>query len=116
MNSFYDRRTQAELRNLKRSIDIMSTTVNAGLAALQQADSDLAVAVTANTTATQAALADIQTLLTELGTNEDPAVQSLAADIETKITALQASTSALSAAVAPPTTGTTAASAEAKKA
>jgi hypothetical protein len=110
------RLTRSDLKELKSSIDIMSSTVNAVLVALQQADSDLAAAVTANTTATQGALADIATLVGELASNEDPAVQSLAADIETKITALQASTSALSAAVAPPTTGATAASAEVKKA
>ena len=79
----------------------MSTTTGAGLTALQQADTDLAAAVTANTAATQAVLTEIQTLTAELASNEDPAVQTIATDIESKITALQASTASLTAAVAP---------------
>ncbi len=88
----------------------MSSTVGAGLQALQQADTDLAAAVTANTTATQAVLAEIKTLTDELSNSEDPAVQTAAADIETKITALQASTAALNAAVTPATPAPTPAS------
>jgi chromosome segregation ATPase len=90
------------IEKLEKEIHQMSSTVNAGLAALQQADSDLAAAVTANTTATQEALADIQTLTAELASNEDLAVQTIAADLESKISALQASTAALAAAVTPP--------------
>ena len=97
-----NRITQAELRELRRSIEIMSSTVNAGLAALQQADNDLAAAVTANADATQNVLAEIKTMVAQLANNEDPAVQTIASDIETKIATLQASTAALTAVVAPP--------------
>ena len=98
-----ERRLHEAIERLERKIETMSTNVNAGLAALQQADTDLAAAVTANTAETQAALTDIQELTAELASNEDPAVQNIAADIETKISALQASTAALTAAVTPPT-------------
>jgi phage shock protein A len=87
----------------------MSITVGAGLAALQQADSDLAAAVTQNTADTQAVLANIQELNAQLANNEDPAVQTIAADLETKIAALQASNTALAAVVAPPAAPTPAA-------
>lgn len=101
------RETQAELRNLRRSIEAMSSTVATGLEALQQADSDLAAAVTANTAATQAALTDIKSLVSQLaasqGASEDPQVQAIATDIETKVAAIQASTAALTAAVTPAT-------------
>jgi hypothetical protein len=90
--------TQAALRELTRSVQAMGT----GLTALQQADSDLAAAITANTTATQAVLAEIKTLVGELAESEDPAVVTVAADLETKIGTLQTNTAALAAAVAPP--------------
>jgi septal ring factor EnvC (AmiA/AmiB activator) len=65
-------------------------TVPAGLTALQKADSDLAAEVVT-------VVADIATLSAQLSAlnSEDPAVAALAADIETKVEALQA-------AVAPP--------------
>ena len=98
-----ERRILEEIGDLKRIIHHMSTTTLAGLAALQQADTDLAAAVTANTAATQEVLTDIQTLTTELANNEDPAVQQVATDIAAKVTALQANTAALVAAVTPAT-------------
>ena len=63
----------------------MSSTFNTGLASLQQADSDLAAAVTA-------AVADIATLSAQLTAvnSEDPEVAKIAADLETKVTALNA--------------------------
>ncbi len=102
--------------SVKREIRNMSSNVGAGLAALQQVDSSLADAVTANTAATtantaasQAIIKDLQDLQTQLASNEDPAVQAIATDMAAKLDALkantvavQASTDALSAAVAPP--------------
>lgn len=75
-----------------------------GLTALQQADTDLAQAITDNTTAVQAAVTDIENLSAQLsGLNtEDPAVAAIAADLETKVAALKASTTALNNAVTPP--------------
>ena len=87
-----NRETQEELRKLRRSvenldrrIEKMSSTFNTGLASLQQADSDLAAAVTA-------AVADIATLSAQLTAvnSEDPEVAKIAADLETKVTALNA--------------------------
>jgi DNA anti-recombination protein RmuC len=96
-----ERRILEEIEDLKRIIRHMATNTQAGLAALQQADTDLAAAVTANTAASQAVLTDIQTLTAELANNEDPAVQQLATDIAAKVAALQANTDALTAAVTP---------------
>ena len=47
-----ERRLHEAIERLERKIETMSTNVNAGLAALQQADTDLAAAVTANTAET----------------------------------------------------------------
>ena len=54
------RLTRADLKELKSSIDIMSSTVNAVLVALQQADSDLAAAVAPPTTGATAASAEVK--------------------------------------------------------
>ena len=99
------REIRQAIQSLERTIDIMSTNVNAGLAALQQADADLAFAITANTASTTQLVADVATLSSQLSAinSEDPAVQTIAADLETKVAALQANTAALTAAVKPPT-------------
>lgn len=96
-------RLSNEIQNLRRDIHILMSTVPSGLAALQQADSDLAAAITANTTETTAIVAAVAALSAQLSalTNEDPQVQTIAADLETKVAALQANTSALTAAIAP---------------
>ncbi len=80
----------AAIHQLERKIDHMASSTQAGLAALQQADSDLAAAVTA-------AVADIASISAQLTNleSEDPQVASIAADLEAKVTALNA-------AIAPP--------------
>lgn len=89
------------LGEIERKIDTMASSTGTGLSALQQADTDLAAAITANTTATQEAVADIQTLLSEAG--EDATVASIAADIEAKLATINANSAALAGAVpAPP--------------
>ena len=74
----------------QRKMEKIIMATNAGLTALQKADSDLAAEVVT-------VVADIATLSAQLSAlnSEDPAVAALAADIETKVEALQA-------AVAPP--------------
>jgi len=88
------------IAGLERKIHAMASSTNQGLAALQQVDSDLAQAVTDNTTAVNEAVADIEQFLAN--TSEDATVGSIAADLETKIAALKSATSALSTAVTPP--------------
>ena len=90
------------IERLEEKIDKMASSTGAGLQALQQADADLTAAITDNTNATQEAIADIETLLSEAG--EDATVASVAADISTKLQAIKANTAALVAAVAPPAT------------
>ena len=82
-----------ELIRIRQEIKDMSTTVNAGLAALQAADANLAAAVTA-------AIADITSLTAQLaaatsGLDSDSAVATIAADLQSKV-------DALNAALAPP--------------
>jgi hypothetical protein len=91
--------TKELLELILKEIRHMST----GLTNLQAVDAALAQAITDNTTATNAAVADISSLVAQLaGINtEDPAVAAIAADLQTKVTALEASTSALTAAVTP---------------
>jgi len=100
------RQVMQRLDEIERKIDAMASTVNAGLAALQQADSDLAAAIAANTAEVNAAVADIQSLSQQLSTatsgeDSEPAVASIAADLETKVAALSAATTALTASVTP---------------
>ena len=91
------------LGEIERKIDTMASNTGTGLSALQQADTDLAQAITDNTTATQEAVADIQTLLSEAG--EDATVGSIAADIEAKLALINTNSAALASAVpAPPAT------------
>ena len=79
-----------------------------GLTNLQAVDSALAAAIADNTTATQAVVADIATLTQELANvpagDPDGQVATIAADLTSKVTALQQNTAALQAAVAPPAT------------
>lgn len=101
----FHRETQEELRNLRRSIEKLMSTTQSGLAALQQADTDLAQAITDNTTATQTAVEEIQTLIAEAG--EDATVGSIAADLEAKLALIKANSAALAGAVpAPPSAST----------
>ena len=104
----YRKRLLESIERLEGKIHHMSTTVNAGLAALQQADSDLTAAITAITAATdaitaatQASLSDISDLVAKLGASEDPEVQTIASDLEVKISVLEANTAALTAVVTP---------------
>lgn len=94
--------TVAEIERLKGEIKRMSSTVGAGLAALTLVDAALAKAVSDNSTAQQAVLTELQQLVTQASQNEDPQVQSLAADMQAKVDALTANTAALQAAVPPP--------------
>lgn len=78
--------------------------MSTGLAALQQADQELAAAIVENTHAEQAIvteLADISSKLNAIN-SEDPAVQNIAADLEDKVKVLQSNTAAMVAAIAPP--------------
>ena len=94
------------VRRLEEKIDHMSTTTATGLAALAQADTDLAAAVATNTSAEAAIVAEIAALQQQLAAvptgDPDGQVASIAADLETKIAALQQNTAAMQAAVAPP--------------
>lgn len=78
------------------------STVPSGLAALTQANNDLAAAVSGLTTAVSAAVANIATLNSELANSEDPAVQAIAANISTQIAKISDATAGLNAADAPP--------------
>ena len=93
-----------EVRNLHGKIDrlerIMST-VPTGLAALQQADTDLKNAVVANASSTASAVQKISDLLAQLANSEDPAVASAAADIEAQVAAITANTTAIQNALNP---------------
>lgn len=82
-------------------LEKIMATVPAGLAALQQADTDLKNAVVANTTSTGAAVTSIQASLAVLAANEDPAVQAAAADIEAQVAAIAGNTSAIQNALNP---------------
>ncbi|MGA7885271.1 MAG: hypothetical protein WCA44_05965 [Acidobacteriaceae bacterium] len=94
-----------KIDQLREELRSAMSTVNQGLANLQQADSDLAAAITANTTAVNEAVADIQSLSSKLSAaagDPDSTVGQIAADLETKVAALSSATSALTAAVTPP--------------
>jgi phage shock protein A len=101
-----------EIQLLRKEIKELMSTVPTGLAALTQADADLAAAITANTTETTAVVAAIAALSAQLTAlnSEDPQVATIAADLETKVAALTANTTALTAAIAPPASTTPAAS------
>ena len=77
-----------------------------GLAALQTVDTALASAITENTTATQAIVADLQTITAELSNipagDPDNQVAAVAQDLQNKLAALEANTKALQDAVTPP--------------
>lgn len=81
------------------------STIATGLAALQQAQADETAAIQANTEATQAVVAEVASLSAQLSSlnSEDPAVAAIAADLETKVAALQQNTAALVAATTPAT-------------
>ena len=96
----FNRETQEELKKLRRSIEELMSSTASGLAKLQQADSDLADAITANTTATNAAVEEIQTLIAQAG--EDATVSSIADDIEAKLATIKANSAALASAVPAP--------------
>lgn len=87
-------RILGKVDELQRSI--MAT--NTGLTALQQA-------VTDETSAVAAAVAEIQSLATQLAgltaNSEDPAVAALAAQLETQVAALNAAVAAATAPAAP---------------
>lgn len=105
-----ERRILESIEDLKRKIHTMGTTVNAGLAALQQAQTDTAAAVTANTAAVNQIvtayadqakqIATLQGQVSALNT-EDPEVQALAAGLETLAQTTAANTAALTAALPP---------------
>lgn len=93
-----------QIQHLRKDIHTLMATTASGLAALQQADADLATAVAANTAANTAILADVATLISQLNSStEDASVLTIAADLETKVATLQANTAALTAAVTPAT-------------
>ena len=66
---------------------------------------DLAAAITENTAATQQAVTEIQTLISEAG--EDATVGSIAADLEAKLATIKANSAALAGAVPAPPAVTT---------
>lgn len=78
----------------------MATSTGQGLAALQQADIDLAAAVTTQTQVTSTAVAAIQAALANLGQSEDPAVAAEAAKIEAAVALINQSNANLTTAVA----------------
>ena len=88
MEGFFDyivlRKLDEILTRIEKLERIMAT-VPAGLASLQKADADLATAIAT-------VIADIVSLSAQLSAvnSEDPAVASIAADLETKVTALNA--------------------------
>jgi hypothetical protein len=92
-------------RQLHQLKEVIMSTVGAGLAALQQADQDLAAAITANTAEVAEAVSDIQSLAAQLSAatqgDSDSTVGQIAADLETKVAALSAATTALTSAVSP---------------
>lgn len=88
------------LEKLEALEKIMST-VPAGLAALQQADTDLKNAVTQNTTNTGTAVQKILDLVNQLTASEDPAVAAAAADIEAQAQAIMANNTQLANGVNP---------------
>lgn len=96
-----NRKLYALILELAKEIKQMST----GLTSLQQADQDLASAVLQNTQAEQAIVAELKDLSDKLNSinSEDPAIQNIAADLQDKIKVLQSNTTAMAAAVAPPT-------------
>jgi hypothetical protein len=89
-----------EIQGLKQEIKNMATSTGAGLSALEQADTDLATAVTTETTVTSAAIAAIQASLQSLGSSEDTTVASEAAKIEAQIALINTSNTNLATAVA----------------
>jgi hypothetical protein len=91
------------LQAIFKEVRKMGTANQAGLQALTQADADILSALNDNTTATAAATAEIAALSQQLSglNSEDPAVASIAADLETKVAALKVNTAALVAATAP---------------
>lgn len=91
------RAVMERIDGLKGEIKAMASSTGTGLANLQQADADLAAAITDNTTATQTAVEEIQTLISEAG--EDATVASIAADLETKLSIIKANSAALAGAV-----------------
>lgn len=77
----------------------MSTSTQVGLTALTQAVADISAAVANAGNAIAQAVADFAAT----GSNsEDPAVQTLAANIETQVAALNTATGNLNAALTPP--------------
>jgi hypothetical protein len=102
----------AEGNSLKRKIleeiQKMSTTVGAGLSALEATETQEVVDLAALQTAVNAAVADLQSTIANAG--EDATVGSIAATMNTQLTAIQTATAALNTAVAAQTPAPTVAS------
>lgn len=98
-------------RHTYERITEMATSTLAGLSALQQSYTDLNASVTNLTNAVTASLSEIQSLTNQLknnpGTAEDATVQSLAAQIEQQVSAINQNVTGLTAAVPVPAAGTT---------
>ena len=101
----YLRKLGDHISRLERKIDSMAAGTQAGLASLTQAQTDLAAAVTANTAAEQALVQELASLQQQLANvpqgDPDGQVASIAADMETKIAALQKNTADMQAALTP---------------
>lgn len=95
---------RAEVAHIRREIEKMSSDVNQGLAALQQAEVTFAQAVADNTAAEQAIVDEVATLAAKIAAltqnSEDESVAAAAADMVEKIAVLQANTKAMQDAVA----------------
>jgi len=107
------RQIMEKLAEIQKEIHAMATNTQAGLDALNQAESDLATDVAAETgadnqiiaalQAEQAQIAALQQQVAALNT-EDPAVAAVAAQLETLAGTSKANAAAVAAALAPPAT------------
>lgn len=86
-----------ELRATRRDIFHWKEKTMSALDDLTKATNRLATSVDAKVTEDAAAMTEIRTLLTQVAGSTDPAIAALAAQINTKLDAMDASTAALKA-------------------